>query len=219
MLVVSALGGAVLERYLLPALPVVYIAFAVSLGALSAPSAPTHACGAGGLPARGELHEPALSVSVREQSGIRELRRAWKRAPRRLVEQQRGALCREADGWRRRFRWRMRCAIPISDSCRRRGRSSRLNDFSRPEVGKLKEHAPDMLVVYRRDVGPAALARQAGASADFLTRHYGYMPEMRAEADRGNFVDARRAPMEAPRALDGIAGAVSGRLNRSRVIM
>src|ERR1019366_5159140 len=34
MLVVSALGGAVLERYTLPALPIVYIAFATSLRAL-----------------------------------------------------------------------------------------------------------------------------------------------------------------------------------------
>ena len=34
MLTVSALGGAVLERYLLPALPVVYIAFAIALQAL-----------------------------------------------------------------------------------------------------------------------------------------------------------------------------------------
>ncbi len=34
LLVVSAFGGAVLERYVLPALPVVYVAFAVSLRAL-----------------------------------------------------------------------------------------------------------------------------------------------------------------------------------------
>ena len=34
LLVVSAFGGAVLERYILPALPVVYIAFATSLRAL-----------------------------------------------------------------------------------------------------------------------------------------------------------------------------------------
>jgi hypothetical protein len=34
VVLVSALGGAVLERYLLPALPIVYIAFAVSLNAL-----------------------------------------------------------------------------------------------------------------------------------------------------------------------------------------
>ncbi len=66
VLVVSALGGAVLERYLLPALPVVYIAFAHFVAGASDADAPADVRGARGLPDRREFPESALPVPVRE---------------------------------------------------------------------------------------------------------------------------------------------------------
>ncbi len=66
VLVVSALGGAVLERYLLPALPVVYIAFRHFAAGARDEDATAHVRRADSVPDRREFCESGVSVSVRK---------------------------------------------------------------------------------------------------------------------------------------------------------
>jgi hypothetical protein len=55
-----------------------------------------------------------------------------------------------------------------------------ITDFSRPEIEKLKVRMPDMVVVYQRTWDPLHLLDHPAVSG-FLSRQYGYEPEMRAE--------------------------------------
>ncbi len=182
LLVVSALGGAVLERYVLPALPVVCIAFAVSLRALMARTrqltlAALLAC----LIAANFVNPPypfpwENNLAFVSFVGLEE-------SAANMVEQHAGAY---AGGGL------VAAAFPMDDALRNPDfgfvRTPRkvieISDFSLPEVEKLKARAPemmpDMLVVYDRTWDPLHLLDHP-AVADFFARHYGYEPEMRAD--------------------------------------
>jgi hypothetical protein len=96
-----------------------------------------------------------------------------------MVEQRGGAFPRGG---------RVATAFPMSDALRnpdfgfvQTGRNViEIGNFSAAEVEKLKEQAPDMLVVYQRTWDPLHLLDH-GAVSGFLSRHYGYLPEMRPE--------------------------------------
>jgi hypothetical protein len=182
LLVVSALGGAVLERYVLPALPVVYIAFAISLRALFSRTryltlAALLAC----LVAANFVNPPYpfpfennlafVSFVGLEESAANE------------VEQHAAAL--PGGGL-------VATAFPMADALRNPDfgfvqiprKVVTLPDFSRAEIEGLKGHAPDMMVVWRRTWDPLHLLDHPAVSG-FLARYYGYEPEMTANQIAG----------------------------------
>jgi 4-amino-4-deoxy-L-arabinose transferase-like glycosyltransferase len=178
VLVVSALGGAVLERYLLPALPVVYIAFATSLQAL--------------LPRTRQLALAALVICLFAANFVNPLYPfpfennlsfasfiALEQNAAEMVEQHAKAL--PGGGV-------IATAFPIADALRNpefgyvktARKVIEINDFSRGEVEKLREKNPDMVVVYQRAWDPLHVLTNP-AIGDFLARHYGYEPELRPD--------------------------------------
>jgi hypothetical protein len=186
LLVVSALGGAVLERYVLPALPVVYIAFAISLRALlSRTRQLTLAALVACLVAANFVNPPYpfpfennlafVSFVGLEESAANE------------VEQHGAAL--PGGGL-------VATTFPMADSLRNPDfgfvqaprKVVTLPDFSRAEIERLKGRTPDMMVVWRRTWDPLHLLDDAldhPAVSGFLTRYYGYEPEMSADEIAG----------------------------------
>jgi hypothetical protein len=182
ILIVSALGGAVLERYLLPALPVVYIAFAVSLRALMPRTRRfTIAALAACLIAANFVNPPypfplENNLAFVSFVGLQE-------NAANVVEQHAGPL---AGGGV------VAAAFPMEDALRNPDfgfvqtprKVIEIPDFSRPEVEKLKARMPDMIVVYGRTWDPLHLLDHP-AVGDFFARWYGYVPEMRADQIAG----------------------------------
>jgi 4-amino-4-deoxy-L-arabinose transferase-like glycosyltransferase len=183
LLTVSAFGGAVLERYLLPALPVVCVAFAISLRTLPSPTrhivlGALIAC----LIAANFVNPPypfpyennlAFTDFVRlEQSAIEEAAH---------------------DGFAYPGGGLIAAAFPVSNALRNPDfgylHASRhvlqVTAFTRPEVARLAAQAPDIVVVPPRPWDPLHLLDHP-AIARFLTRVYGYEPELTADqiADR-----------------------------------
>jgi 4-amino-4-deoxy-L-arabinose transferase-like glycosyltransferase len=182
LLVVSALGGAVLERYVLPVLPVVYIAFAVSLRAQ--------------MPRTRQLALAALAACLVAASFVNppypfpfENNLAFvsfvglEESAANMVEQHAGALARGGV---------VAASFPMDDALRNPDFGFvhtprtviEIPNFSRPEVEKLKAQMPDMIVVYGRTWDPLHLLDHPAVSG-FFERWYGYQPEMRAEQIAG----------------------------------
>jgi 4-amino-4-deoxy-L-arabinose transferase-like glycosyltransferase len=177
LLVVSALGGAVLERYVLPALPVVYIAFAITLRALLPRTrqltlAALVAC----LVAANFFNPPypfpfennlAFASFVGLEESVAE-----------EVEQHGGLVA---------------TAFPMADALRSPDfgfvqvprKVLTLPDFSRAEIESLRGRAPDMIVVWRRTWDPLHLLDHPSVSG-LLARYYGYEPEMSADQIAGS---------------------------------
>lgn len=169
VLVVSALGGAVLERYLLPALPLIYIAFAVSLGAL--------------LPRARRLTFGALVVCLIAANFVNPLYPfpfENNLAFVSFVELQKTAAASVAvrDGT-------VATAFPMAEALRNPDlgfvdtprKVTAIADFTAPEIEKLKLHAPDMVVVFTRTWDPLHFLGRPFVER-FLARQYGYRPEM-----------------------------------------
>jgi hypothetical protein len=169
--IVSALGGAVLERYLLPVLPIVYIAFAVAFRALPArPRLLTVAGFVGCLIAANfvnplypfpfENNLAFVSFIQLEQSAVAE------------AEFSGGAVA---------------SVFPVADGLRnpdlgyveKPPKVVEIADFSRPEIEKLKSVDPFEVVVFSNTWDPLGLMRSYRVS-NFLTEHYGYQPQMSA---------------------------------------
>jgi len=178
LLLVSALGGAVLERYVLPTLPVVYVAFAVSLQAL--------------LPRIRHLTLGALAACLAAANFLNPLYPfpfennlafvsfvGLEESAANIVEQHGGAL--NGGGW-------VATAFPMADALRNPDfgfvqaprKVIEVTDFSRPEIEKLKDKMPDMVVVCQRTWDPLHLLDNPAISG-FLARHYGYVAEMSAD--------------------------------------
>lgn len=178
LLVVSALGGAVLERYVLPALPVVYIAFAVSLWALTPRTRHfTLAALAVCLIAANFVNPPypfpfENNLAFAGFVGLEE-------SAANAVEQQSLALPRGG---------LVATAFPVADALRNPAfgfvqaprKVTEISDFSAPQIEKLKAGMPDMVVVYQRNWDPLHLLDHP-ALRGFLARHYGYVPELRPD--------------------------------------
>lgn len=178
MVVVSALGGAVLERYTLPALPVVYIAFATSLQALMPRARKLALSGLVACLAAANFVNPiypfpfennlafASFVDLEEETAY-------------AVEQRGDALPGGGN---------VATVFPVADALRnpRFGfvqaprKVLEMNDFSRTEVARIGELSPEMVVVYQREWDPLHLLARRGVR-EFMTRYYGYQPEMNAE--------------------------------------
>jgi 4-amino-4-deoxy-L-arabinose transferase-like glycosyltransferase len=178
MIAVSALGGAVLERYLLPALPIVYIAFAAAFQALF-PKMRAVAAGAllGCLAAANFVYPPypfpfENNLAFTSFVGLEE-------EATDAVSME--SLALPGGG-------RVATVFPVADALRnpdfgfvpRPLKVDTINDFSRSEVQTLRDKAPDLVVVYRREWDPLDLLDRP-AVRDFFVRHYGYQPELSAE--------------------------------------
>ena len=171
VLVVSALGGAVLERYLLPVLPIVYIAFAVSLIAV-----PRRAAGwilsvlLACLAVANFVNPPypfpfennlafAAFVDLQENAAAAASVRS-------------GTLA---------------TTFPMSDTFRRpefgfvlQPRAiRRIESFRAADIAQLAAVPPGIMIVYDTNCGPASSGPALYVS--WLQRYYGYEPDLSPE--------------------------------------
>jgi hypothetical protein len=175
---VSALGGAVLERYLLPALPVVYIAFATSLRALLVGTRQVALAGLLVCLAAANFVNPTYPFPFENNLAFVSFVGLEEDAAN-AVEFQASAL--PGGG-------RVAAVFPVGDALRnpdfgfvrQARRVVEIDNFSRPEVQKLKDQAPDFVVVYNRQWDPLGLLEKP-AMRDLMTRYFGYRPELNAE--------------------------------------
>ncbi len=173
ILLVSFLGGAVLERYLLPVLPIVYIAFAVSLRTLRlahrvAMLIALLAC----LTASNFVNPPYPFPFENNLAFVS------------FVQlQQDAAAAVEAHGDSL-----TATAFPMTDALRnpdfgfvRRARQViAIDGFQSSEIEKLKRRRPDAVVVFTRSWDPLHILGNRAVS-DFLEKHYDYHRELRAD--------------------------------------
>lgn len=178
LLVVSALGGAVLERYILPALPVIYVAFAVSLSALRPPLRQITLAALVVCLVSGNFVNPLYPFPFENNLAFASFV-GLEESAADMVEQR--GLGLPGGG-------QIATAFPVADALRNpdfgfvhtKRNITEMTGFTRPEIEKLKGRAPDIIVVYRRTWDPLHLLDNPKISG-FLARHYGYTPEMRAD--------------------------------------
>lgn len=166
---VSALGGAVLERYLLPVLPILYVAFALSLQAL--------------VPRTRQLTLAALLVWLAAANFVNppypfpyennlafvsfvELQKDAAAA----VEQRRGLIATV-------FPMAVALSNPDLGFVEMPRKIISMADFSAPEIEKVKAQSPDMVIVFSRPKGRFHLLNNK-IVRKFLTHEYGYEPEL-----------------------------------------
>jgi hypothetical protein len=182
LLVVSAFGGAVLERYVLPALPVVYIAFAVSLGALRTRTRQLTLAALVVCLVAANFVNPLYPFPFENNLAFASF----------VVLEENAASAVEQHGFALPDGGLVATAFPISNALRNPDfgfvkaprKVIEVTGFTRPEIEKLKERAPDMIVVYRRAWDPLHLL-DIPAVSGFLARYYGYEPEMGADQIAG----------------------------------
>jgi hypothetical protein len=168
--VVSLLGGAVLERYLLPVLPIVYIAFAVSLRSLL----PRYRMLAlGGLialliaanfinpvypfPFENNLAFVNFLQLEQDATAAAEARGA---APVATVFPISDGLLKPELGF-------VNAAVPVIE----------MENFGAAEIEKLRHKDPAVVLVYQRAWDPLKFLLQP-AARDFMAKHYGYVPDL-----------------------------------------
>ena len=172
VLVVSALGGAVLERYLLPALPVVYIAFAISLQALAMKTRRLAFAALLACLIAANFVNPVYPFPFENNLAFVNFVGLEKTAAA-SVELHRGVVA---------------SAFPMAEALRNPDfgfvdaprEVIEPADFTAPEVEKLKGQSPDMVVVFTRTWDPLHLLENPLVSR-FLSGQYGYQREMRAD--------------------------------------
>jgi hypothetical protein len=162
----------VLERYVLPALPVVYIAFAVSLQALRPRTRYLTLGALIACLAAANFLNPLYPFPFENNLAFAGFVRLEQSAAS-LVEQRGGLVA---------------TAFPMADALRNPDfgfvqtprKVIEITDFGRPEIETLKSRVPDMIVVCQRTWDPLHLLDHPVVSG-FLARHYGYQPELSAD--------------------------------------
>ena len=170
VLVVSLLGGAVLERYLLPALPVVYIAFAISLRALRPRARQLTFAGLVACLVGANFTNPVYPFPFENNLAYVSFVSLGERAAAAVERRGAGLVA---------------ATFPMADALRnpafgyvQSGRSViEVADFSPAEVEKLKIVAPDMIVISQRTWDPLGFLASPTVR-NFLARNYGYKPEL-----------------------------------------
>jgi 4-amino-4-deoxy-L-arabinose transferase-like glycosyltransferase len=171
VLTVSALGGAVLERYLLPVLPIVYIAFAVSLRALPARPRIFTVAGLVTCLVAANFVDPFYSFPFENNLAFVSFVQ---------LEQSAVAEAEFSGGV-------VASAFPVANGLRnpdlgyaeRPPKVFEIVDFSQPEIEKLKAVDPYEVLVFSNTWDPLGLLRSPRV-AGFLTDHYGYRPQLPA---------------------------------------
>jgi hypothetical protein len=173
VLLVSLLGGAVLERYLLPVLPLVYIAFAVSLRALRLPARRATVLALVACLIAANFVNPVYPFPFENNLAFVSF----------LQLQQDGAASVEARGdgaTATTFPMANALRNPDFGFVRRAQEVVEITGFQRSEIDKLKTQRPDALLVFTRTWDPLHLLRHR-ALEDFLEKHYDYTPDLRAD--------------------------------------
>ncbi len=173
-LAVSVLGGAVLERYLLPALPVVYAAFAVGLRGLEARPRWIAMAALLGCLIAANFVNPIYPFPFENNLAFVDFVDLEQRAAA-AVEDRGGTLV---------------TTFPMRDAFRRaefgyvarpRKGVREIADFRRAQVAGLRADPPDSMIVYDPEWDPLGLLRR-GPGGWLMRRFYGYEPPMTAEA-------------------------------------
>jgi hypothetical protein len=167
---VSALGGAVLERYLLPALPIVYIAFAISLAALTSRARQIVTAGLFACLAAANFINPPYPFPFENNLAFASFVELEHDVAGRI-----GSLPNT----------RVVTAFPVADALRNPdygftthpGNVVTIEDFGAAEVAKVLPQSPDFLVYFPRQWDPLHLL-QRPAIRHFLEHHYGYKPDL-----------------------------------------
>lgn len=173
VLIVSILGGAVLERYLLPALPVLYVAFAIALRALMPR---TRALATAGLIlclAAANFINPIYPFPFENNLAFVSFVNLEQSAAGAV--QSRSAVS-------------IATAFPVTDALRNPDLGfvdaphevMEIANFSAPEIEKLKSKTPALLVVFNRTWDPLHLLDHP-AIERLLKQYYDYKPEMSAD--------------------------------------
>ena len=175
----SALGGAALERYLLPVLPVVYAAMGAGLSVLQ-PSfqLPAQAVLVAGLVA-GNFWNPPYPFPLENNLAFTDFIDLQQRAAHFVSRSYPGEPVTTA--------W------PLSEALRRpelgyvssRMAVRRMPDFSRSSFHSLDWNRVGVLVVYSRIWNPPWSLIDLGPVRRFWTRYYGYQPEAPSEEMSG----------------------------------
>jgi 4-amino-4-deoxy-L-arabinose transferase-like glycosyltransferase len=172
ILLVSALGGAVLERYLLPVLPVVYIAFAISLQALAMRTRRIALAALVACLVAAAFVNPVYPFPLENNLAFVEFVGLQKSAAA-SVQLHKGVVA---------------TLFPMAEALRNPDfgfvdqprEVIEPADFTAPEVEKLKRQSPDMVVVFTRTWDPLHLIENPLVSR-FLVSQYGYKPELSAD--------------------------------------
>jgi hypothetical protein len=173
VLVVSALGGAVLERYLLPVLPVIYIAFAISLQALMPQTRLLALAGLLMCLIAANFVNPLYPFPFENNLAFVSFVRLEQTAAA-AVELRGGGV--------------VATAFPMANALRNPAfgyvnmpvNVNEIADFTAPEIEKLKLQRPDMVVAFNREWDPLHLLERP-AVRSFLESQYGYRPELSAD--------------------------------------
>jgi hypothetical protein len=177
LLVVSALGGAVLERYLLPALPVVYIAFAVSFQALALRTRRITLTALLLCLIAANFLNPLYPFPFENNLSFVNFIALQESATNRAEQD---AFSIPGGGV-------IATTFPVANGLRNPDygfahsahKVFEVSDFSPAEVQKLRQDGPNIVIYYDRTWDPLHLLDKPAVS-DFLARHYGYVPEMSA---------------------------------------
>ena len=169
-LAVCLTGGAVLERYLLPALPVLYTAFAVSLQAFRSHARKLMMAALLLALAAANFVNPFYPFPLENNLAFVD-----------FVELERAAAAAAED----RPALSTATVFPMTDALsnpefgfvERAHRVVALPDFSPAAIEKLKDATPDMMIVFDPVWDPFHLLR-IEALRSFLERNYGYVPAL-----------------------------------------
>lgn len=178
LLVVSLLGGAVLERYILPALPVVYIAFSLSLRALSTRLRRMTVAALVICLIAANLINPPYPFPFENNLAFVSFVRLQQSA---INQVEQDSLALPGGGL-------IGATFPVSNALlnpdvgfgNQKHHVVEITDFDAAGLEKLKATAPDIIVVYPRTWDPLHLLDHP-AVRGFLSRYYGYQPEYTAE--------------------------------------
>lgn len=182
LLVVSALGGAVLERYLLPALPVVFIAFAVSFQALATRTRRTALAALLLCLVAANFLNPLYPFPFENNLSFVNFVALEESATDRAEHD---ALALPGGGV-------IGTVFPVADALRNPDlgfvqsahKVFEVAGFSPAEVQKLKSEGPNIVIYCKRTWDPVRLLDKPPIRS-FLATHYGYVPEMSADEVAG----------------------------------
>lgn len=177
----SLAGGAALERYLLPVLPVLYAAFAVSFRHLPAIARRTaEAALALGL-VLGNFWNPPYPFPLENNLAFTDFVRLHQQAARWVAGVERGKTIATA--------WPLSAALrrPDYGYVPRRLRVRTLPDFTPSGIARLERGGVDIFILYSRDVEPGWALFRTGRLAALRRRFYGYEPQVTGAAIRERF--------------------------------
>jgi hypothetical protein len=172
VLAVSATGGAVLERYLLPVLPILYTAFALSLRALLPRARYAALAGLLVCLAAANFINPVYPFPFENNLAFVHFVELEQKAAN-AVSAQPGVIA---------------TAFPMADALRRPEfgyissprRLIELRDFRAASVASLRGRRPDMMIVFDTTWDPLHILR-SGIAKRLLRNYYGYEPPMKPE--------------------------------------